>query len=67
MVVSPFCVRLFVMGKNSNTNPKLTDEERHKRFLEEARRAEASDDPEDFEKALKKVASHKEAKPIRRS
>jgi hypothetical protein len=34
---------------------KLSDAERHKRFLEEARRAEASDDPEDFDKALKKV------------
>jgi hypothetical protein len=37
--------------------PKLTDAERHKRFLEEARRAEASDDPEDFDKALKAVAN----------
>jgi len=36
--------------------PKLTDAERHKRFLEEARRAEASDDPEDFDEALKRVA-----------
>jgi hypothetical protein len=54
------------MGKNSNTKPKLTDAERHKRFLEEARRAEASDAPEDFDEALKKVAIHKETKPIRR-
>lgn len=38
------------------SKPKLTDAERHKRFLEEARRAEASDDPEDFDEALMKVA-----------
>jgi hypothetical protein len=37
--------------------PKLTDAERHKRFLEEARRAGASDDPEDFDKAFRKVIS----------
>jgi hypothetical protein len=42
--------------KNHERKPKLSDEERHKRFLEEARRAEASDDPEDFDRALKKIA-----------
>jgi len=37
------------------SKPKLTDAERHKRFLEEARRAEASDDPKDFDKALTQI------------
>jgi hypothetical protein len=54
------------MTKRPERKPKLTDEERHKRFLEEARRAEASDDPADFDEALKKVANHKKTKPIRR-
>ena len=43
------------MSKKPTAKPKLTDEERHKRFIEVARKIEASDDPEDFEKALKKV------------
>jgi hypothetical protein len=37
--------------------PKLTDAERHKRFVEMARKVEASNDPKDFEKAFKKVVS----------
>lgn len=45
---------------------KLTDAERHKRFLDMAREVEASDDPKDFEKALKKVASPRRA-PSRES
>ena len=44
------------------TKPKLTDVERHKRFLEEARRAGASDDPEDFDKALMQVAPKNQPK-----
>jgi hypothetical protein len=36
--------------------PKLTDAERHKRFVEMAREVEASEDPKDFERAFKKVA-----------
>jgi hypothetical protein len=35
--------------------PKLTDEERHKRFIETAREVEASEDPEDFDRAFEKV------------
>lgn len=34
--------------------PKLTDAERHKRFVEMAR-VEASEDPKDFERAFRKV------------
>jgi hypothetical protein len=36
--------------------PKLTDAERHKRFVEMAHEVEASEDPKDFERAFKKVA-----------
>lgn len=37
--------------------PKLTDAERHARFVEMAHKVEASDDPKDFEKAFKKVTT----------
>jgi hypothetical protein len=37
--------------------PKLTDTERHKRFVEMAREVEASEDPKEFEKAFKKVTA----------
>jgi hypothetical protein len=35
--------------------PKLTDKERQKRFLENAKKAEASDKSKDFDEAFKKV------------
>jgi hypothetical protein len=37
-------------------NPKLSDEERHERFVEMAREVGASEDPKDFDKAFKRVA-----------
>lgn len=37
--------------------PKLTDAERHARFVETAKAVEASEDPKDFDKAFGKVAS----------
>jgi len=40
---------------------KLTDAERHKRFLDMARQVGASDDPKDFDRAFKKVAGRKKA------
>lgn len=42
--------------------PKLTDAERHKRFLEMARQVGASDDPKDFEAALKRVTRRQSPK-----
>jgi hypothetical protein len=36
-------------------NPKLTDSERHARFVETARKVSASEDPKDFDMAFKKV------------
>lgn len=38
--------------------PKLTDQQRHARFLEAAKMAEASDDPADFERAFKAVTKN---------
>jgi hypothetical protein len=51
----------FSMAKTER-KPKLTDAERHKRFVEMARKIEASDDPKDFEKAFKKVTSKTRSK-----
>jgi hypothetical protein len=34
---------------------KLTDAERHKRFVETAKKVEASDSPRDFDRAFKTV------------
>jgi hypothetical protein len=38
---------------------KLTDAERHKRFVEMARELGASEDPKDFEKAFKRIVRSK--------
>jgi hypothetical protein len=38
---------------------KLTDSERHARFIETARKVEASEDPKDFERAFKSVTAKK--------
>jgi hypothetical protein len=47
------------MPRKADNRPKLTDAERHKRFKEMARQVGASDKPEDFEKAFKKVVGKK--------
>lgn len=39
--------------------PKLTDAERHKRFVTMAREVEAEETPEAFDKAFKRVALKK--------
>jgi hypothetical protein len=44
------------MAKKASSQ-KLTDAERHKRFLETAKEVGASDSPKDFDKAFKSVAS----------
>jgi len=44
------------MPIKSAKKPKLTDAERHKRFVEMARQVGASDDPKAFDRAFKKVA-----------
>jgi hypothetical protein len=47
------------MTRKPERKPKLTDAERHARFLETARKVEASDDPKDFDEAFKAVTSPK--------
>jgi hypothetical protein len=42
---------------------RLTDAERHKRFVEMAREVGASDDAKAFDKAFRKVAKPPKAKP----
>jgi hypothetical protein len=49
-----FQVKVF-MPRKSPTKPKLTDAERHKRFLDMAREVGASGDQKDFEKVFKTV------------
>jgi hypothetical protein len=44
------------MTKQPKSKPKLTDEQRHERFVKMAREVGASDDPKDFERAFKAVA-----------
>jgi hypothetical protein len=43
--------------------PKLTDAERHKRFVAMAHEVEASNDPKDFDRAFKKVVPGKRGEP----
>jgi hypothetical protein len=44
-------------NKSSKLKPKLTDAERHKRFVEMAKEVGASEEPKDFEKAFKSVTA----------
>jgi hypothetical protein len=39
----------------AEAKPKLTDKERYDRFLDMARKVEASEDPKDFEEAFRRV------------
>jgi hypothetical protein len=50
------------MTRKSAAKPKLTDAERHKRFVEMAKVVGASNEERDFEKAFKKVAKAKPSK-----
>ncbi|MEA3014522.1 MAG: hypothetical protein QOD42_3067 [Sphingomonadales bacterium] len=43
------------MARKPGAKSKLTDTERHKCFVETAREVEASEAPEDFDKAFEKV------------
>lgn len=45
------------MARKSAATPKLTDAERHKRFVAMAKEVGASDNPKDFERAFKKVTA----------
>ena len=43
--------------------PKLTDAERHKRFVEMARKIGASEDSKDFDRAFKRVVPSRKTRP----
>jgi hypothetical protein len=47
----------------AKSKAKLTDAERHARFVETARKVGASEDPADFEKAFKKATTRKSSSP----
>ena len=47
------------MPKKAAKKAKLTDAERHKRFKDMAKEVGASEDPKDFEKAFKKIATQR--------
>ena len=53
------------MTRKSAPKAKLTDAERHKRFVDMAREVEASHDPKEFELAFKKVIRSKMTKKTR--
>ena len=48
------------MKEKRASKPKLTDAERHKRFVEMAREVGASNDPKEFEEAFRKVVVRKD-------
>lgn len=50
------------MPSKNKPKPKLTDAERHKRFVEMAREVEASESPKAFDKAFKSVALKKKSR-----
>jgi hypothetical protein len=54
------------MAAKPKQKPPLTDAERHKRFVEMAEQVGASDDAKAFDKAFKKVAAPRKAKPRER-
>jgi hypothetical protein len=57
----------FKMALKPARKPKLTDAERHKRFVEMAKEVEASPDPKDFERAFNTVLRSKpKTKPPRK-
>jgi hypothetical protein len=45
--------------KHPNKKPKLTDAERHKRFVETANKVGASDNLKDLDQAVEKIATRK--------
>jgi hypothetical protein len=47
----------------SKQNPDWDDAAQSSRFLETAKTVEASDDPEDFERALKRIGSKSKSEP----
>ena len=53
------------MTSKSEPKPKLTDEQRHARFVETVAAVEASEDPKDFDKAFERVTAVPQTKPAK--
>lgn len=51
------------MARKTTAKPKLTDAERHKRFVKMAREVDASESPKDFDKAFKRVVKKPSTRP----
>jgi hypothetical protein len=54
------------MASKSKTKPKLTDAERHKRFVAMAEEVEAKGKPKDYDDVLKRLAAQKPEKAKKR-
>jgi hypothetical protein len=52
------------MKPKNSKKPKLTDTERYRRFLDVAKKVEASDRPEDFNNALNTLIRHSGMSPL---
>jgi hypothetical protein len=50
--------------KKKRARPKLSDTDRHARFVETARKVEASEDPAAFDNVFKKIVPRNEAKAV---
>jgi hypothetical protein len=55
------------MKQAKGRKPKLTDAERHKRFVETARELGASNDPKDFDRAFDKITAKRSPESRRKS
>ena len=53
------------MPPKSMKKPKLTDAERHKRFVEMAREVGASESPKAFDKAFERVTARPQQRPAK--
>jgi hypothetical protein len=58
---------LLGMAHKTERKPKLTDAQRHARFIETARKVGASEDPKDFDEAFKSVVQPKKIVPPKSS
>ena len=59
-------VRVAIPAKPKRpSNSKLTDADRHERFKDMAKEVEASERPEDFERAFEKITSQTPRRPER--
>jgi hypothetical protein len=52
-------------SKTTKSSPKLTDAERHKRFVETARAVEASESEQDFARAVDRVVGGPKPTPTK--